>query len=102
MHPTGLVPLDSFNDGMHRAALLRLGEWVVDHGIDADGDWRAARDLLLRRPPRAGQPPGADLCRSGRARAGTRLGAWPPQLDHDDPRHPGTAGIGEDVHRARG
>jgi uncharacterized protein len=65
VHPAGLVPFEQFNDGMHRAALLRLGEWVADHGIDADGPWRAARDLLLRRPPRAGQPARAPLCVDG-------------------------------------
>src|SRR5262249_534992 len=31
---------------------LRLGERVRDHGIDAPGLLRAARDLLLRRNPR--------------------------------------------------
>ncbi|MGH2401638.1 MAG: DEAD/DEAH box helicase, partial [Candidatus Limnocylindria bacterium] len=67
VHPVGLVPLDTFNDGLHRAALLRLGEWVAEHGIDADGPWRAARDLLLRHPPRAGQSPGEALCRPDEA-----------------------------------
>lgn len=32
--------------------LLRLGEFVRDHGIDAAGPHRAERDLLLRRNPR--------------------------------------------------
>ncbi len=62
IHPVGLVPLDQFNDDAHRAAILRLGEWVVEHGIDAPGDWRAARDLLLGREPRAGQADGSPLC----------------------------------------
>ena len=62
-HPCGLVPLDIFQDTLHRAALLRLGEWVVEHGIDAPGPWRAARDLLLRRPPRVGLPAGEALRR---------------------------------------
>jgi len=61
VHPAGLVPLDSFNDGVHRAALLELGEWVAEHGIDADGPWRAARDLLLRRAPRVAGPADARL-----------------------------------------
>lgn len=63
VHPMGLVPLNVFQDGLHRAAILRLGEWVAEHGIDGDGPWRAARDLLLRRAPRAGQPAGARLKR---------------------------------------
>ena len=33
-------------------SLWRLGDWVARHGIDAAGPHRAARDLLLRRPPR--------------------------------------------------
>src|SRR5205823_5093888 len=33
-------------------ALFRLGEWVADNGVDAQGPYRAARDLLVRRPPR--------------------------------------------------
>ena len=33
-------------------ALFRLGEWVVENGVDAAGPHRAARDLLLCRPPR--------------------------------------------------
>src|SRR5262249_17478798 len=33
-------------------ALFRLATWVAEHGIDAKGAYRAARDLLLRRPPR--------------------------------------------------
>lgn len=34
------------------AAIQRLAEWVVEHGIDAPGPYRAARDLLLARAPR--------------------------------------------------
>ena len=33
-------------------SLLRLARWVASHGIDADGPYRAARDLVLRRFPR--------------------------------------------------
>ena len=100
MHPSGLVPLDSFNDAMHRAALLRLGEWVVEHGIDADGDWRAARDLLLRRAPRAGQPPGTDLCRSGEPElaAARRLAT---ELDHTTLAIQGPPGSGKTYTGAR-
>ena len=61
VHPEGLVPLDAYRDDEQRAALLRLGTWVADHGIDAPGPWRAARDLLLRRAPRCGQEEGAGL-----------------------------------------
>ena len=57
--PEALVPLDTFNDKEQRAALLALGEWVAANGVDADGPWRAGRDLLLRHPPRCGQAPEA-------------------------------------------
>ena len=33
-------------------ALYRLGDWVVFDGVNAPGRYRAARDLLLRVPPR--------------------------------------------------
>ncbi|MFN2417558.1 MAG: DEAD/DEAH box helicase, partial [Candidatus Limnocylindria bacterium] len=64
-HPQALVPLDIFQDGAQRRSLLRLGAWVAEHGIDAPGPWRAARDLLLRRAPRCGQEIGEALRRSG-------------------------------------
>jgi predicted RecB family nuclease len=34
-------------------AVLRLAEWIVANGMDAAGEYRAARDLLLRVPPRS-------------------------------------------------
>ena len=77
-HPTSLVPYDYFDTREHRASVFRIGEWVADHGIDAPGPYRAARDLLLGRRPRVGQVPGAPLRpddddRSPRA-AAARLG----------------------------
>lgn len=38
--------------GTKPAVLLELGRWVAEHGIDAAGPHRAARDLILRRAPR--------------------------------------------------
>ena len=39
--------------GTKPAVLLEIGRWIAAHGVDAPGDeHRAARDLLLRRPPR--------------------------------------------------
>jgi predicted RecB family nuclease len=64
-HPEAIVALNRVPDKPLPQALLRLGTWVADDGIDADGPWRAARDLLLRRPPRCGQPEGAPLRRPG-------------------------------------
>jgi predicted RecB family nuclease len=64
-HPEAIVPLSWVRTNDHQARLFELGEWVADHGIDADGPNRAARDLLIGRPPRAGQDPGAPLRRDG-------------------------------------
>ncbi len=36
-HPRAVVPLDIYRTGDHRARLLELGEWVVEHGIDGPG-----------------------------------------------------------------
>lgn len=59
--PTSLVPLEIFNNDVQRGSLRRVGEWAATNGIDGPGPFRAARDLLLRRAPRAGQLAGAQL-----------------------------------------
>jgi predicted RecB family nuclease len=64
-HPQAIVAFNRVPDKPLPQALLRLGTSVADHGIDADGQWRAARDLLLRRAPRCGQEPNASLRRDG-------------------------------------
>jgi predicted RecB family nuclease len=76
-HPTALIPHDIINAKVLRESLLQLGSWVAENGIDGAGPhtplsvggesvttpqalpqrWResqhqAARDLLLRKPPR--------------------------------------------------
>jgi predicted RecB family nuclease len=38
--------------GMKPAVLLEIGRFIVANGVDGPGEHRAARDLLLRRPPR--------------------------------------------------
>jgi predicted RecB family nuclease len=60
-HPTGLVALTVVGTAAQRASMLRIGEWVRDNGVDAEGPYRAARDLLLRRTPRAGIAAGRAL-----------------------------------------
>ena len=51
-HPTAIFKHERVSNPDAVGALLRLGEFVRDHGIDAPGRHRAARDLLLRRGPR--------------------------------------------------
>jgi uncharacterized protein len=100
VHPAGLVPLDTFPDKAQRAALLRLGEWVAEHGIDASGPMRAARDLLLRHAPRAGQPPGSALCQAGESEieAARRLAT---AIDHTTLAIQGPPGSGKTYTGAR-
>jgi len=66
-HPRALVPLDWIRTADHQAAIQEIGGWVAEHGIDAEGPYRAARDLLLRRSPRCGQLPGESLSRPDEA-----------------------------------
>ena len=58
-HPTTLFKHDNVSNPDAVGALLRLGEFVRDNGIDGVGPHRAARDLLLRQNPRLA--PGATL-----------------------------------------
>jgi len=52
VHPGSVFEHTHVGTGVVADSLMRLGEWVAAHGIDADGENRAARDLLLSRPPR--------------------------------------------------
>lgn len=61
--PTSLVPLEHVGTREQRDSLMRIGSWVAEHGIDGPGQYRAARELLLRRSPRAAVEPGATLLR---------------------------------------
>ena len=51
------------------AVLLEIGRWIAANGVDAHGEHRAARDLLLRRPPRL-VPGSRGLAAEQRRRAG--------------------------------
>ena len=64
------------SDGVKRDALMRLGQWVAEYGIDGPGEFRAARDLLLRSLPRLG----AEVVGGNGALAGAR--GWVESLDH--------------------
>jgi len=49
--PKALIPYNMVNTDPLRGSLWRLGSLVAENGIDADGTYRCARHLLLRRPP---------------------------------------------------
>ncbi|CCH89406.1 protein of unknown function, putative recB domain [Modestobacter italicus] len=66
-HPTGLLPTSPPSDKVFRAVLHDLGEQVAAGGIDGPGPLRAARDLLLRRPPR--KPAGVPVREAGEGAA---------------------------------
>jgi uncharacterized protein len=60
-HPTSLVPSGHVSAKPLEESLVRIGEWVADHGIEGPGPYAAARELLMRGLPRiAGGEP---LCR---------------------------------------
>jgi uncharacterized protein len=52
IHPTHLICSDFISDKAKEEAIIRMAEWVIKNGIDADGICRAGRDLLLRTSPR--------------------------------------------------
>jgi uncharacterized protein len=72
-HPLGLLPTSPLDPAAFRAALLDLGQVVAEDGIAgaaAAGDrLRAARELLLRRPPRL--RPGTPMTVPGEGAADT-------------------------------
>ncbi len=63
LHPPAAFAHDHVPPGPLPAALEDFAGWVAEHGVDAPGAHRAARDLLLGRPPRL--PPGTPLRREG-------------------------------------
>ena len=80
-------------------ALYRIGAWVEANGIDAIGPYRAARDLLLRHPPRLTDGSAVLLTPDERTLdAAKRVGA---QLDHSVLAIQGPPGAGKTYTGAR-
>ncbi|MCC2687696.1 MAG: hypothetical protein K0S21_499, partial [Rhizobiaceae bacterium] len=52
-HPEAVFAHKAIGTGVLADALLRIGAHVAEHGIEGEGPYRAARDLLMRRPPLA-------------------------------------------------
>ena len=50
-HPRGLIANQPPRTVAQRLALGRIADDVIDRGLGAPGQYRAARDLLLRQPP---------------------------------------------------
>jgi predicted RecB family nuclease len=53
MHPSAVFKWDRpIANGAQREALMAIAEWIATNGVDATGEHRAARDLLLCQAPR--------------------------------------------------
>ena len=63
--PTSLIPYEYVDPGPKPPSLWDLAMWVIEYGIDAPGPYRAARNLLMRNPPRAGQGNDEELSGDG-------------------------------------
>ena len=51
-HPTAVFAHSRYPTQQQSESILRCAEWIAAHGIEGRGDYQAARDLLLRTPPR--------------------------------------------------
>ena len=57
LHPEAVFAHDVIATKVLAESLLRIGEWVADHGLEGEGEYAAARSLLLRQLPQMdGQP----------------------------------------------
>ncbi len=53
LHPSGVYLWDRpISVKEHAEALYRIGSWIAKNGLEDGEKYRAARDLILRRPPR--------------------------------------------------
>jgi uncharacterized protein len=57
LHPPAVFAHKIVGTEVMAEALVRIGEYVVEHGMLGDGDFQAARDLLMREGPRVGGVP---------------------------------------------
>jgi uncharacterized protein len=56
-HPPAVFGHKHVGKKVLAGTLVRIGEYVAEHGIEGDGPYRAARDLLLKQAPRLhGEP----------------------------------------------
>jgi predicted RecB family nuclease len=100
LHPDAVFTHDYVNPGPLPEALERLARWVAANGVDAPGEHRAARDLLLKQPPRLVSAPRPSLRREGEAMldAARRLAL---ELDHGVLPVQGPPGTGKTFMGAR-
>lgn len=75
-HPGAIIKFSDIPSGEKEEAIIRLAQWVIDYSMDGDGMYRAARDLLLRHPPRTAE------AFAGKDSPQADAVAWTLQLDH--------------------
>jgi len=100
LHPNAIYASDvGPSTAVLSDALLRLGMWISEHGVNAAGPYRAARDLLLRLQPRRNNAE-TTLISAGETtvEAAKRLGM---QLDHSLLAIQGPPGSGKTYTGAR-
>jgi predicted RecB family nuclease len=51
LHPDAVIHLENFKSEKKEEAIIRLADWVANHGISAKGKYKAGRELLLRALP---------------------------------------------------
>ncbi len=74
IHPSSIYCFAKIDVEKCQRSLLRLAQWVLDHGIGSPGEYQSARDLLLRRHPRFQHPDGlVPLAGEGFAERAKRL-----------------------------
>ena len=100
LHPRSLFSHDVIPAKPQAESLMRLGQWVAEHGVDSPGGHRAARDLLLGRMPRIAGHAGGALERPGEGgvAAARRLALT---LDHGTLAIQGPPGSGKTFTGAR-
>src|SRR5262249_6844465 len=57
IHPQAVFTHKHVEAQVKKDALVRIGDYVAEHGLGGDGPYQAARDLLLRERPRVGEQP---------------------------------------------
>src|SRR5947199_10154776 len=100
VHPAAVFSFTKIRSEKLSDSLFRLGSWIAEHGIDAPGPYRAARDLLLRKRPTLHTGAAQDLCRPDEdlVSSATRLAL---ELDQSVLASQGPAGGGKTYTAAR-
>jgi uncharacterized protein len=100
LHPTAVFAHSHYGTEEQSNSILRLADWIVANGIDGPGDFRAARDLLLRNPPRfsGGRSLAADDANETMVDVARKLGL---ALDHSVLPIQGPPGTGKTFTGAR-